>query len=264
MLILPPSDRTAAKKPLVGTTDQLLQVFALLRDFQFRFLTISRQDVFVNFEHFMDQLQIMEPPAGKVLGSWASMGTAWRTEGVQWPPLLQFMHANVRGLRRCRWPSLRDRLRRRSCFAASRGALCRLLLTWLWLSQRPSRSAEIAFSQLDDHFFVLPRDIFTLISAPEVISRLAVTGYHQVFGDLSVLSAGISSWMHAYAVERSPLPSTLRHGPLVCTSRSVTLHPVSPEELEGLFNFPGTHFGTHEGPWAAVGHVEVFGIVFGP
>ncbi|CAK9060818.1 unnamed protein product [Durusdinium trenchii] len=82
MLILPPSDRTSKEKPLVGTTDQLLQVFALLRDFQFRFLTISRQDVFVNFEHFMDQLQIMEPPAGKVLGSWASMGTAWRSLAI--------------------------------------------------------------------------------------------------------------------------------------------------------------------------------------
>lgn len=170
MLILPASDRSS--RTAGPTTDHLLQVFALLRDFQFRFLAICRQDVFVSFQHFMDTLQLLEPPAGKVLGEWQPTPTSWR---------------------------------------------------------------------LDPHFFVLPRDVFVLLSAPEVISRLAVSGFHQIFGDLSELGAGLSSWAHAYDIQRLPLRSTKR-GEVVCPSSSVTLHPVAPEELQALFDSP-TPFG---------------------
>eukprot|EP00435_Cladocopium_sp_Y103_P000579 s3268_g1.t1 len=78
MLILPASDRIGKSSRTAGpTTDHLLQVFALLRDFQFRFLAICRQDVFVSFQHFMDTLQLLEPPAGKVLGEWQPTPTSW-------------------------------------------------------------------------------------------------------------------------------------------------------------------------------------------
>eukprot|EP00434_Breviolum_minutum_P010299 symbB.v1.2.009089.t1/scaffold570.1/size221114/4 len=179
LLLLPASDRTSTQHG--PTSDHFIQALALLRDFQFRFLVFSRQDVFVSFQHFMEQLQIYEPPAGKVLGQWTVQET----------------------------PSLK---------------------TPSW--------------RLDPHFFVLPRDVFTLLSAPEVISRLAVTGLHQIFGDLSSLGAGLSCWMHAYGIERLPLPSISR-GHLVCPSRSVTLHPVKPEELQALFEAP-TAFGCQQ------------------
>eukprot|EP00435_Cladocopium_sp_Y103_P009368 s3268_g2.t1 len=70
--------------------------------------------------------------------------------------------------------------------------------------------ALCALGRLDPHFFVLPRDVFVLLSAPEVISRLAVSGFHQIFGDLSELGAGLSSWAHAYDIQRLPLRSTKR------------------------------------------------------
>ncbi|OLP84311.1 hypothetical protein AK812_SmicGene34817 [Symbiodinium microadriaticum] len=95
-----------------ATTDQLLQAFGLLRDFHFRWLLVTRQDVFVRAEGFLGELQQLEPAGRK------------------------------------------------------------------------------AFQRLDPHFFVLPRDVFTLVS---------------VFGELSSIAAGISAWMHAFAVERRQL-----------------------------------------------------------
>ncbi|CAE7725477.1 unnamed protein product, partial [Symbiodinium sp. CCMP2456] len=96
--------------------------------------------------------------------------------------------------------------------------------------------------RLDPHFFVLPRDVFALVSAPEVISRLAAHGPHSVFGELSSIAAGISAWMHAFAVERRQLQGAHArsdHG-LACQVNTVTMHPVSPEELHALGQSPAS------------------------
>ncbi|CAJ1437557.1 unnamed protein product, partial [Effrenium voratum] len=167
LLILPPADRTSTSAE--ATTDQMIQVLALLRDFQFRWLVVARQDVFVRAGRFLDELQGLEPPGGKVLGSWSRLPGGWR---------------------------------------------------------------------LDPHFFVLPRDVFVLLSAPELISRLAVQGFNQAFGDLSNLDAGVSTWMHAFAVERLQMRASQRGQALACPADTVTLYPISPEELAALGRSP--------------------------
>ncbi|CAE7344029.1 MEE40 [Symbiodinium natans] len=174
ILVLPAATRLSpAATGQEATTDQLLQAFGLLRDFHFRWLLVTRHDVFVRPEGFLDELQRLEPAGRKVLGSWQPQQRSWR---------------------------------------------------------------------LDPHFFILPRDVFALISAPEVISRLAAHGPHSVFGDLSGLAAGVSAWMHAFDVERRQLQGAhARKDPaLVCQVDTVTLHPVSPEELQALSHSPSS------------------------
>eukprot|EP00931_Biecheleriopsis_adriatica_P119410 TRINITY_DN94632_c0_g1_i1.p1 TRINITY_DN94632_c0_g1~~TRINITY_DN94632_c0_g1_i1.p1 ORF type:complete len:1060 (+),score=199.19 TRINITY_DN94632_c0_g1_i1:375-3182(+) len=175
LLLLPPADRHSSSSGQEANTDQLIQVFALLRDFHFRWLLITRQDVFVQADRLLAQLQSLEPPGGKVLGAWKQLQAAWR---------------------------------------------------------------------LEPHFFALPRDMFALLSAPEVISRLASSGHDAVFGDLSMLGSGLSSWMRAYAVERKQLPGMHARANLpglVCPQGTLTLHPVSAAELHKLSRSPSTH-----------------------
>jgi len=122
LLLLPSVDRSTESTG-GPNTDQFLQVLATLRDFQFRWLLVTRQDVFIHADRLLQHLQGVEPPGGKVLG-------AWSTE----PP------------------------------------------------------------RLDPHFFMMPRDVFVLLSAPEVISRLASSGF-DAFGDQSLVGFGRSSWL---------------------------------------------------------------------
>jgi len=176
ILVLPAATRLSpAATGQEATTDQLLQALGLLRDFHFRWLLVTRQDVFVRAEGFLGELQQLEPAGRKVLGSWQ-----------------QQQHQR----------------------------------TW----------------RLDPHFFVLPRDIFALLSAPEVISRLAAHGPHSVFGELSSMAAGISAWMHAFAVERRQLQGAHARSDqgLACQVNTVTMHPVSPEELHALGQSPAS------------------------
>jgi len=166
LLLLPGLDRSSPHNAGGPNTDQFLQVLATLRDFQFRWLLVTRQDVFVHAERLMGSLQGVEPPGGKVVGAWSAE-----------PP------------------------------------------------------------RLDPHFFMLPRDVFVLLSAPEVISRLASSGF-DVFGDLSVLGAGLSSLMRAFSVDRVQLPGVYQRGGLpnlVCPQGTVTL------ELHQLSAAPAEH-----------------------
>jgi len=60
------------------SAEQLLRLFSLLRDFQFRWLVVIQQDVFVHSERMLSTLQVNEPSQGKVLGSWReTTTTAW-------------------------------------------------------------------------------------------------------------------------------------------------------------------------------------------
>lgn len=56
-------------------TEQFLQLLALLRDFQFRWLLVAQQDVFIHADRLLTLVQGQEPGKGKVIGAWRQGAT---------------------------------------------------------------------------------------------------------------------------------------------------------------------------------------------
>jgi len=185
------------------SSEQLLQLFGLIRDFQFRWLIIAKQDVFVQPDRLLAALQQHEPPTGKVLG-------AWRPAEAH---SARMATASSQGL----GPVVAE---------GSGGT------TW----------------QLDVSLFALARDVFALLSAPEVLSRLASMGSDVTLGSLADLVGGLSIWLRALAVKRVSLPSVFlrdadhRDGVVNCPSGTLALHPVTAEELQAWSQLPAGAF----------------------
>merc|ERR1740121_641662 len=148
--------------------DQLIRLLTLLRDFEFRWLLVTRQDVFFNAELVLLALQMHEPPHGKVLGSWGMIHD-----------------------------------------------------TQFWVNPE---------------FFFLSRDVFKLVSAPEVSSRVGAKGEDATLGSLASLGGGLNALLRAFHVERVPVPAmhTSAAAAQGCPRDALALHPVSAGELSEL------------------------------
>lgn len=186
LILLPPTSTyaTLSDEP---STDQLLRVLASLRDFQFRWLVITRQDVFVNFNSFLAALTGHDPPDGKVLGSWST------TRNI---PFKMASSQHNGGL-----------------------------------------SGESVSLRLDTRFFVLARDVFTLMSSAELSSRLNSGGVDDFFGDVSAFGGGLNTWLNSLAIHRISLSGImLGNGDTgaSCPANAIAFHPVSPEQLHEL------------------------------
>jgi len=188
------------------SAEQLLHVLTLLRDFQFRWLVISRQDVLVQPERLLAALHVQEPPVRKALGSWRDLQDA----------------ASVGAAALA------------SVAAAAASSVVDVATT--------RESAR----RLDPHFFALSRDVFSLLSAPEVSSRLVSWGRDLALGDLARIGGGLNAWLRALAVQQVALPGMHMIGAgagtdsLSCPPGTLALHPVSAEQLYSLSRSPGT------------------------
>eukprot|EP00928_Gymnodinium_smaydae_P052620 TRINITY_DN3663_c0_g2_i2.p1 TRINITY_DN3663_c0_g2~~TRINITY_DN3663_c0_g2_i2.p1 ORF type:complete len:1136 (+),score=204.34 TRINITY_DN3663_c0_g2_i2:476-3409(+) len=173
ILLLPAGPRSRAiASPDEGTTEDFLRLFALLRDFQFRWLLMVRQDILVSFSRVIQALQQNDQAEGKVLGSWTT-----------------------------------------STPAAAGGGL------------------------LDPRFFAMSRDVFALLSAPALSSRLAYAGPDPEVGDLASLRGGLNAWLRPFTFKRLTLPGIhlgVSGAGATCSQETLAWGPVSPEQLHGL------------------------------
>jgi len=205
--ILPSNTMKATSNIDETSTEQLLHVFALIRDFQFRWIIITQQNVFVNFERLIATLQKHDPPSGKVLGSWRQN---IRPVG---PAALSFAEAKIAATTA-------------AAQFARKGMTLATSTTW----------------HLDPQFFALSRDVFSLLSSPPISSRLDINGADLTFGNSGGLAAGLNVWLRAFSFKHVALPG-IHLGQIFdgtstavnsCPTGTLALHPVSVQQLHAL------------------------------
>lgn len=189
------------------STEKLLRTLALMRDFHFRWLVVVQQDVFVHFERLVAALSSQEPSAGKVLGLWGAAQQAASSAKNALGGAASGVSAAMDGVA---------------------GAAAK---------------ASAAVQRLDPRLFALSRDVFALLSAPAMISRLATSGNDASLGDLSVWGSGLTAWLRAFKIDRVSLPGVFvdtsglpsrAPGSFSCPHGALALHPVTPQQMHAL------------------------------
>merc|ERR1712194_998123 len=159
---------------------------------------VTKQNVFVHFERFLHVMQTQDPPRAKVLGSWRIAQAA----------------------------------------AIAGGTALAGVATAVSSAVTKANSLVRSSWQLDTQFFAMSRDVFSILSAPELMSRLRSKGQDAAYGDLALIAGGVNAWLRGLAIDRVSLPGMhlqdIGAPNVICPSGALALHPVSVERLQAL------------------------------